>query len=128
MLEYWYSERCNRQIKLMAIIATCILIYTASTVAQLGPVFVAVSLSIGIVVHLLHHFRLKILKSNPYANGFSALGRVIPIIALITLFGYLPEQHEPWKKFALGLQCFGFTAIGLFIVSVYENHEKRFKE
>ncbi len=35
MLEFWYSERCSRQIKLIAIIATCILIYTASTVAQL---------------------------------------------------------------------------------------------
>ena len=38
MLEFWYSERCTRQIKLMVIIATCILIYAASTVAQLGSV------------------------------------------------------------------------------------------
>ena len=128
MLEFWYSERCHRQIKLMVIIVTCIVIYAASTVTQLGPVLVAVSLGIGIVVHLLHHFRLKISKSNPYANGFSALSRVIPIIALITLFGYLPEQHQPWAKFALGLQCLGFAAIGLFIVSVYENRAKRFEE
>ena len=81
MLEFWYSERCSRQIKLIVVIATCIFIYAASTVAQLDPVFVGVSLAIGIVVHLLHHFRLKISKSNPYANGFSALSRVIPIIA-----------------------------------------------
>ncbi|MEG2263842.1 MAG: hypothetical protein RR932_06040 [Acinetobacter sp.] len=114
--------------KLIAIIATCILIYTASTVAQLDPVFVGVSLAIGIVVHLLHHFRLKISKSNPYANGFSALSRVIPIIALITLFGYLPEQHQQWGKFALGLQCLGFAAIGLFIVSIYESRAKRFED
>jgi len=128
MLEFWYSERCNRQIKLIVIITTCILIYAASTVAQLGPVFVGVSLAIGIVVHLLHHFRLKISKSNPYANGFSALSRVIPIIALITLFGYLPEQHQQWTKFALGLQCLGFAAIGLFIVSIYESRAKRFED
>ena len=128
MLEFWYSERCTRQIKLMVIIATCILIYAASTVAQLGSVFVGVSLAIGIAVHLLHHSRLKISKSNPYANGFTALSRVIPIIALITLFGYLPEQYAQWTIFALGLQCFGCTAIGLFIVSVYENRAKRFKE
>jgi len=126
MLEFWYSERCSRQIKLIVVIATCILIYAASTVAQLGPVFVGVSLAIGIVVHLLHHFRLKISKSNPYANGFSALSRVIPIIALITLFGYLPEQQ--WGKFALGLQCLGFAAIGLFIVSIYESSAKRFED
>ncbi|MCO8114025.1 hypothetical protein NI465_07515 [Acinetobacter lwoffii] len=128
MLEFWYSERCSRQIKLIAIIATCIFIYAASTVAQLDPVFVGVSLAIGIVVHLLHHFRLKISKSNPYANGFSALSRVIPIIALITLFGYLPEQHQQWGKFAWGLQCLGFAAIGLFIVSIYESRAKRFED
>lgn len=128
MLEFWYSERCSRQIKLIVIIATCIFIYAASTVAQLDPVFVGVSLAIGIVVHLLHHFRLKISKSNPYANGFSALSRVIPIIALITLFGYLPEQHQQWAKFALGLQCLGFAAIGLFIVSIYESRAKRFED
>ena len=128
MLEFWYSERCSRQIKLIVIIATCILIYAASTVAHLDPVFVGVGLAIGIVVHLLHHFRLKISKSNPYANGFSALSRVIPIIALITLFGYLPEQHEQWTKFALGLQCFGFAAIGFFIVSIYESRAKRFED
>ncbi len=127
MLEFWYSERCSRQIKLIVIIATCILIYAASTVVQLDPVFVGVSLAIGIVVHLLHHFRLKISKSNPYANGFSALSRVIPIIALITLFGYLPEQQQ-WDKFALGLQCLGFAAIGLFIVSIYESRAKRFED
>ncbi len=86
------------------------------------------SLAIGIVVHLLHHFRLKISKSNPYANGFSALSRVIPIIALITLFGYLPEQHQQWGKFALDLQCLGFAAIGLFIVSIYESRAKRFED
>ena len=95
---------------------------------QLDPVFVGVSLAIGIVVHLLHHFRLKISKSNPYANGFSALSRVIPIIALITLFGYLPEQHQQWGKFAWGLQCLGFAAIGLFIVSIYESRAKRFED
>lgn len=90
MLEFWYSERCHRQIKLVVIIATCIVIYAASTVAQLDPVLVGLSLGIGIVVHLLHHFRSKISKANPYAHGFGALSRVIPIIALITLFGYLP--------------------------------------
>ncbi len=128
MLDFWYSERCNRQIKLIVIIATCILIYAASTAAQISPVFVGVSLGIGIVVHVLHHFRSKISKANPYAHGFGALSRVIPIIALITLFGYLPEQHQQWAKFALGLQCLGFAAIGLFIVSVYENRAKRFEE
>ncbi|MDM1341410.1 hypothetical protein [Acinetobacter pseudolwoffii] len=128
MLEFWYSERCHRQIKLVVIIATCIVIYAASTVAQLDPVLVGLSLGIGIVVHLLHHFRSKISKANPYAHGFGALSRVIPIIALITLFGYLPEQHQQWAKFALGLQCLGFAAIGLFIVSVYENRAKRFEE
>ena len=41
-----------------------------------------------------------------------------------TLFGYLPEQH----KIALGIQCIGFSAVGLFILSIYGNRAKRFED
>ena len=128
MLDFWYSDRCSRQVKLIVIITTCIVIYVASSVVQLGPVFVGLSLALGILIHVLRHFRLKLSVSNPYANGFGALSRVIPIVALITLFGYLPEYSQTWAKFALGLQCIGFVAIGLFMVSVYENRAQRFED
>ncbi|WP_180178969.1 hypothetical protein [Acinetobacter sp. YH12041] len=128
MLEFWYSERCNRQLKLIIIIAVCIVIYIASTVAKLGPIFVGISLAIGMLIHVLREFRLKLSPENPYAEGFRALTMAIPIVAVISLIGYLPKTDEIWKTVALGLQCLGFVAIGLFIVSIYNKRAKRFED
>ena len=128
MLEFWYSERCNRQLKLIIIIAVCIVIYIASTVAKLGPIFVGISLAIGMLIHALREFRLKLSPENPYAEGFRALTMAIPIVAVISLIGYLPKTGEIWKTVALGLQCLGFVAIGLFIVSIYNQRAKRFED
>ena len=128
MLEFWYSERCNRQLKLIIIIAVCIVIYIASTVAELGPIFVGISLAIGMLIHVLHEFRLKLATDNPSAEGFRALTMAIPIVAVISLIGYLPKTVEIWETVALGLQCLGFVAIGLFIVSIYNQRAKRFED
>ena len=128
MLEFWYSERCNRQLKLIIIIAVCIVIYIASTVAKLGPIFVGISLVIGMLMHVLHEFRLKLSPENPYAEGFRALTIAIPMVAVISLISYLPKTGEIWETVALGLQCLGFVAIGLFIVSIYNKRAKRFED
>lgn len=128
MLDFWYSQRCNRQLKLIIIIAVCGGIYAASSVAKLGPIFVGVSLAIGILLHLLGEFRLKLSAQNPYADGFRALTMAIPIVAMITLIGYLPKTGHVWDTIALGLQCLGFVAIGLFIVSIYTKRAKRFED
>ncbi|WP_291361275.1 hypothetical protein, partial [Acinetobacter sp. UBA3025] len=88
MLEFWYSERCNRQLKLIIIIiAVCIVIYIASTVTKLGSIFVGISLAIGMLMHVLREFRLKLSPENPYAEGFRALTMAIPIVAVISLIG-----------------------------------------
>lgn len=39
MLEFWYSDKCTHQIKLMVCIATCVMIYLCSTVQQLSLMF-----------------------------------------------------------------------------------------
>ena len=128
MLEFWYSERCNRQLKLIIIIAVCIVIYIASTVAKLGPIFIGISLAIGMLIHVLREFRLKLSPDNPYAEGFRALTTAIPIVAVISLISYLPKTGEIWETVALGLQGLGFVAIGLFIVSIYNQRAKRFED
>ena len=104
--------------------ATCAVIYYASTFAELNAIFVAISLAIGILSHVLRTVALKLPEQNPYREGFARLFFCIPLIVLITLFGYLPEQH----KMALGIQCIGFSAIGLFIVSIYNKRAKRFED
>ena len=121
MLSFWYSERCSREIKLIICIATCVMIVIAAQVQQLGAIFIGLSLGIGITTHLLRGAHLKIAQGNPYQEGFSRLVVFLPLIALICLLGYLPAQD----KIALALQCIGFSGIGLFLVSIHAQREKR---
>ncbi|WP_034588398.1 MULTISPECIES: hypothetical protein [Acinetobacter] len=124
MLDFWYSARCTRQIKLMICITTCAVIYYASTFAKLDRIYIGISLAIGMLSHVLHTVALKLPKQNSYKEGFTRLNLFIPLIALITLIGVLPQQH----KIALGVQCVGFSMLGLFIVSIYANRAKRFED
>lgn len=117
MLQFWYSDRCTRQIKLLVCIATCVMIYLCSTMQQLSAMFTAISLMIGMGIHLLRALSLKIAADNPYKNGFTLLFRLMPFTALMTLIAALPTEH----KIMLTLQSIGFTAIGLFILSTFPN-------
>ncbi|OTH00236.1 hypothetical protein [Acinetobacter sp. ANC 4973] len=117
MLQFWYSDRCTRQIKLLVCIATCVMIYLCSTVQQLSAMFTGISLMIGMGIHLLRALSLKIAADNPYKNGFTLLFRLMPFTALMTLIAALPTEH----KVILILQSIGFTAIGLFILSTFPN-------
>lgn len=119
MLQFWYSDKCTRQIKLMVCIATCVMIYLCSTVQQLSAMFSGISLMIGMGIHLLRALSLKIAEDNAYRNGFTILFRLIPFTALITLIAALPTEH----KIMLILQMIGFTAIGLFILSTFPNRK-----
>ncbi|OTG68576.1 hypothetical protein B9T25_03525 [Acinetobacter sp. ANC 4470] len=119
MLQFWYSDRCTRQIKLMVCIATCGMIYLSSIAQQLSAMFTGISLVIGMSIHLLRALSLKITANNPYKNGFTLLFWVMPLIALMTLIAALPTEH----KIMLILQAIGFTAIGLFILSTFPNRK-----
>lgn len=124
ILDFWYSERCTRQIKLLICIIVCIAIYFSSMKQQLSPLFAGLSLAVGILIHLLRKWRLKIHKSNPYHQGFNILFSVIPIILFITIINMLPSN----QKLYLAIQCLGFICLGLFIVSLYENRSKRYTD
>ena len=119
MLQFWYSDKCTRQIKLLVSIATCVMIYLCSTVQQLSAMFSGISLMIGMSIHLLRALNLKIAADHPYKNGFALLFWVIPFTALMTLIAALPTEH----KIMLILQTIGFTAIGLFILSTFPNRK-----
>ena len=119
MLQFWYSDKCTRQIKLMVCIATCVMIYLCSTVQQLSAMFTGISLMIGMGIHLLRALSLKIAADYPYKTGFTLLFWVMPFTALMTLMAALPTEH----KVMLILQTIGFTAIGLFILSTFPNRK-----
>ncbi|MCG2609195.1 hypothetical protein LZZ98_11795 [Acinetobacter sp. SM34] len=113
MLEFWYSDKCSHQLKLMVCIATCVIIYLCSTVQQLSAVFTGISVGIGMAVHGLRALNLKIAVDNPYKKGFAILILIMPLMALISLISVLPAQH----KLMLAIQAIGFAAIGLFLLS-----------
>ena len=121
MLDFWYSERCTRGIKLGICIATCVIIYLSSTVEKLPALFVVMSLLLGMIHHFLQQKISRIQADNPYAEGFSIIGFVFPIMALITLIAFLPQSHQ-W---ILAIQVIGLSALGLFIVSIYQNRAPR---
>ena len=113
MLEFWYSNQCSRQLKLIVCISTCVIIYLCSTVQQLSPAFTGISVGIGMGIHVLRALSLKIAADNPYKKGFEILIFIMPLMAIITLISMLPTQH----KLMLTIQAIGFAAIGLFILA-----------
>ena len=117
MLEFWYSDKCTRQIKLIVCIVTCVMIYLCSTVQQLSPLFTGISITIGMGLHGLRALNLKIAADHPYKKGFAILIFAMPLITLIILISALPTQH----KIVLVMQAIGFAAIGLFILSTFPN-------
>ena len=117
MLEFWYLDKCSRQIKLIVCIVTCVMIYLCSTVQQLSPLFTGISITIGMGLHGLRALNLKIAADHPYKKGFAILIFAMPLITLIILISALPTQH----KIVLVMQAIGFAAIGLFILSTFPN-------
>ena len=113
MLEFWYSDKCSRQLKLMVCIATCVIIYLCSTLQQLSPILTGISVVIGMGLHGLRALSLKITADNPYKQGFTILFVIAPLMALISLISVLPKPHT----ILLTIQAVGFAAIGLFILS-----------
>ena len=123
MLNFWYSESCNRQIKLIVCIITCTIIYVCSAIQQLTPVFAAISLGIGFMMHLLRNISLKLSAQSASQKIIQNLFLLVPISALVLLILYLPAQD----KIYLAIQCIAFSALGLFIVSIFAHRAKRFE-
>ena len=122
MLNFWYSEKCTREIKLVVCIATCAIIYFCSTIAPLQPLYVGLCLVVGVLLHVLHQAKNKLNTKNKYAQGFQILFFVLPIIVINFLIGSTPSTDKVW----LIIQSLGFICLGLFVVSIYGNRAKRF--
>lgn len=122
MLDFWYSARCSREMKVIISILTCVIIYYCATIEKLSPTFTVICLAIGISTHLLRMLGLKIAQHNVYAQGFKILFSIYPLLALMLLMAFLPAQH----KILTSIHAIGFAALGLFIMSIYQNRAKRF--
>ena len=72
-------------------------------------------------MNLIYLFSISLLTELTSILFETPPGGFLPLIALICLLGYLPAQD----KIALALQCIGFSGIGLFLVSIHAQREKR---
>ena len=121
MLDFWYSDKCHRQLKLALCVVVCLMIYMCAKVAELSIIFSVVSLGLGVLVHVLRAVKLKLLESGHYNRGFDAMFFILPLLYWLTLMVLLPTQHV-W---ALMLQAVGFSVLGLFVISIYSNRARR---
>lgn len=123
MLDFWYSPRCSREIKLVSSIAVCIGIYLCSTIVELPALWVGLSLMLGMLTHVLYsvYLKLALAPASAYRNTLHNGIYIFQLFVLFSLAYILPEQ----RKWILWLQCLGFNLIGLFLVSIYSNRAKR---
>ena len=123
MLDFWYSERCTRQTKLIVSIITCAIIYYCSSFEKLSPIFTLFSLVIGMSIHIIRKISIKLATTSSSLNRFKLLFFVFPIFAFLCLVFFLPNTH----KLFTAIQALGFVALGLFVLSIYESRQKRFE-
>ncbi len=121
MLQYWYSERCTRQIKLVISILTIAVTLYFSEISKLSTTLTLFSLLLGLSVHLLYCAYLKIQLDYSHRPILKILFAIIPWIAGLILFLRLPDLG----KIAQAVQILGFSLIGFYIVSMYGNRAPR---
>lgn len=121
MLNFWYSERCTRPVRLVVCITLCVVIFWSSHPQKLSLTLTLVCLAIGIITHCIHQFNLKIDAENPYKKGFQMLNTIVPLMSLILVILLLPQLN----RWALAIQAIAFSGLGLSIVSIYQNRAPR---
>lgn len=121
MLDFWYSNRCSREIKLIVSITTCVVIYLCSSKAQLATPYVIISIAIGLFIHLVRTYVYQSKKAWINVNQFKGLF----LVTLITYQTYLIFHLEQANLPFLMTQSLGFVCIGIFICSIYSNRAER---
>lgn len=123
ILNFLYSERCTREVKLIASVITCAVIYACSSIEKLSTALTLLCLMLGASLHILRILSLKVPASQLYAQGFKYLLVMLPLLGLAWIIFTLPAKH--WLYSAV--QALGFMSIGLLLPLIYQNRAKRFE-
>ena len=123
MLDYLYSERCTREMKLIVSVVICAVIYYCSGIEKLSTELTLLCLMLGASLHILRILGLKIPASLPYAKSLKIVLLMLPLLGLLWLIYYLPSIH--WLYSAI--QMLGFMIIGLLLPLIYQSRAKRFE-
>lgn len=121
MIDFWYSERCSRNIKLMIYVITIGILYYCSSIAKLNTLFSSTALLIGISIHVFRQLQLKFISVDHPRPALNLLLSRLPLLALIVILLYLPMTD----RLVYSAQVIGFTALGFFLVSHYSQRARR---
>ena len=121
MLDFWYSPRCTRQIKLILCISVCCIIFLSSKEIKLSMAHALIALIVGMIYHFKYQIEKKLEENKSYNKGLKFIFFILPLIVLILLLMSLPNVGRLY----LSIQTLGFTLIGFFLVSIYSSRAKK---
>jgi len=119
MLDFWYSARCTRQVKLLLCIGTFILLYYCAKLQEIPRGVALFSLLLGCAVHLIYQIRLHS-KLRKYLSYSTWLYLGLGLIA-VGLIIWLPEVN----KSLAAIQIIGYSLLGFFLISIYSQRSRR---
>lgn len=122
MLDFWYSEHCTRQVKLIVSIMLCIVIFYCSNIEKLSPIFVGIGLVLGMALHVLYRAASQQAAQNPQKKWMKIAAVYLPIFIQITIIYWFLKQSN---FVYLAIQALGFMMLGLVLISNYQNRSKR---
>lgn len=122
MLDFWYSARCPRQLKLVICVLTFALLYYCSTLNKLEAHFSIIALLIGMLTHVLYQLRSGQQAQHAAPQVLWIVLRFLPLLALVLFIALIPRLQQP----ILIIQVFGFAAFGLFLMSIFSQRARRF--
>lgn len=121
LFDFWYSERCTRQFKLISCMSTCCIIFFSSKSVSLSTSRIIMAILTGLLIHAIYHAQKKLKPNYLYKTGFDVLFFIVPILIIIGFITTLPKVGQ----LLLSIQNIGFVAIGFFLVSIYSQRAKR---
>lgn len=124
MLNFWYSERCTRTIKLIICISTCVVILLTAEIKKLDFLSTLMSLCLGLSLHIIHHVLIQSKRLKHQLKAYYAFSPFILIVFFIFMLSALNFQNSR-EFFALFVQLMDYSAVGLFVVSLYASRTPR---
>ncbi|NHB56531.1 hypothetical protein G9F32_00570 [Acinetobacter sp. 194] len=121
MLDSWYSNRCNREIKFAVVVSTCVVIYLCSIKVKLAAPYVIISVLMGMAAHYIRSYVYQSKKALLSMGQFKSLF----LLTLVIYQTYLIFHLDSPYRVLLMLQNLGFVCIGIFICSIYTHQAKR---
>ena len=123
MLNFWYSEHCTREIKLVVSVLTCILIYLCSETQRLPSFLVGFGVVLGMLIHLFRQVNIKMIRQKKMRLFIEILYLTLPFLIMLIL----ALQHTIHDRLVSLIQGFGFILIGFFLASIHSQRAKRYE-